>query len=157
MAGQALVLGAEQRSGYGYGSGDGSGDGSGYGYGAGSGSGSGYGYGYGETLLASYLSHPLVTNLTSQGHDITLGWWRSDTSGYSANGGSTRIGTAAPGADQQVTGPLRLCTSRALHACASPREWRGDRWWIVALIGPVEREGSKAGALRRVIIAEAAA
>ena len=153
-----MVLGIDgDGSGFGDGDGDGSGSGFGDGDGSGSGSGSGFGDGDGETVLAGYLAHPRVTGLTGAGLDVTIGWWRSTKTGRSANGG--RMTEAArPGLDQTVPGPLRLCTAGALHATAKPLDWEGDRWWAVALVGPVESDsdGGKAGALRRVIIEEAA-
>jgi hypothetical protein len=155
--------GSGSGSGYGDGSGDGSGyggygygSGSGDGYGSGSGSGSGDGSGYYE-LLAGYLTHPLVLAAIEDGTDALIGWWRSDLAGQSANGGKRKIEAAAPGVIHEVNGPLRLCTARALHASAKPQEWQGDRWWVVALLGETAREGSKAGALRRLIIEEGAA
>lgn len=54
----------------------------------------------------------------------------------------------------EVTGPLRLCSRNALHASINPGEWSGERWWVVGLLGPVERDGDKAGALRRLIVEE---
>jgi len=167
MAGQAVGQVAGDGSGYGYGyvsgSGYGSGSyGSGYGsgscscsYGSGSGSGSygsgsgyGSGYGYGDGLQSMYESHSLIA-----GQQVVIAFWRSDAKGQSANGGG--IGEAArPGLMQEVKGPLRICTDHALHGSLAPGEWRGERWWIVALHEPVQREGNKIASLKRTILEE---
>jgi hypothetical protein len=145
----------------GYGYGDGGGGGYGYGYGGGGGDGDGYGDGYGDgggywtAALQPYLTHPAVHAATADGTTITLAWWRSDRNGHSANGGKGRISPAQPGTTHEIPGPLELCTSRALHASIRPGEWKGDRWWIVALHHPIATDdGGKAGSLKRTIIAE---
>jgi hypothetical protein len=151
----------------GYGSGDGYGDGSGYGDGDGYGSGDGYGYGSGDgdgsgsgyghqlaSALDPYRTHPRVLEATADGSNITLAWWRSGTDGYSANGGKHHGQPATPGLVQEVTGPLELCSPRALHASVSPGRWKGDRWWIVGLYHPIAQDGDKAGSLKRLIIEE---
>ena len=149
MAGQALVLTSEDKQ-SGYGSGDG------YGYGYGDGSGSGYGSGYGDlsAALDAYRHHELVRAAVEDGQTVHLAWWRSGRDGQSANGGTPTLAPAAPGVLHEVTGPLQLCTGRALHASLNPAEWKGDRWWVVALFDPVARQGSKAGSLKRLIVAE---
>ena len=35
-----------------------------------------------------------------------------------------------------------------------PQKWKGERWWVVALIGQVIGDAEKFGALRREIIGE---
>jgi hypothetical protein len=35
-----------------------------------------------------------------------------------------------------------------------PEEWKGDRWWVVALFEPVAWEDSKVGSLKRLIVEE---
>ena len=144
--------GAGNGDGYGYGDGYGDGNGYGYGDGYGYGYGDGYGNGNGNGSLAAYLSHPLVVAFARE-ERVTLAFWRSDARGQSANGGR-RMVAAAPGLVQEVEGPLRLCSGRALHASVAPGEWSGVRWWVVALLGEIERDGSKAGALRRLIVEE---
>ena len=155
MAGEALVsvLGSDgSGDGYGYGYGDGSGSGDGYGYGSGYGSGDGSGDGCWPLLLEPYRTHELVTAELDAGRNVLLAWWRSGDDGLPANGGHGGE-TARPGLVQEVTGPLALC-SRGLHATSKPQDWSGDRWWAVALCGPIQTDGTKAAALRRVILAE---
>jgi hypothetical protein len=160
-SGYGYGYGSGSGSGYGYGSGYGSGSGSGSGYGSGYGDGDGYGYGDGDgeqlgQVLAQYRTHPLVLRELADGQDVTLAWWRSDENGQSTNGGRGRLVPAQPGLYHEVEGPLQLCSRRALHASCNPGEWEGDRWWVVALLGPIRKDGSKAGALRRLIIEELA-
>ena len=148
--------GSGDGSGYGYGYGDGSGSGYGYGYGSGDGygygdgygSGSGYGYGSGDGLNELYGAHPLVA-----GQEVEVAFWRSDSRGQSANGGRMTE-TGRPGLVQEVEGPLKICSPHALHGSLAPGEWKGERWWIVALHHPVQREGNKIGSLKRTIIEE---
>ena len=142
----------DDQPGTGYGYGYGTGNGYGYGYSYGYGYGYGTGNGYGSLALAAYLSHPLVVAFARE-EPVTLAFWRSDARGQSANGGR-RMVAAAPGLVQEVEGPLRLCSRQALHASVAPGEWSGVRWWVVALLGEVVRDGSKAGALRRLIVEE---
>ena len=130
--------------GSGYGSGDGDGSGSGYGSGSGSGSGSGY-----QLFADSYRTHPLIKDKS-----VVIAFWRSTEDGQSANGGRNRLEPAAPGVTHEVAGPLRLCSSRALHGSLRPDQWQGERWWVVALHEPVERDGNKVGSLKRTIIEE---
>jgi hypothetical protein len=53
-----------------------------------------------------------------------------------------------------VSGPLALYGPHALHATLTPHKWKGERLWIVALIGEVIRDETKMGALKREIIGE---
>ena len=48
-----------------------------------------------------------------------------------------------------------MCSLHALHATTDPPRWQGDRVWIVALFGEVQRAGDKLGALHREILGEA--
>jgi hypothetical protein len=52
-------------------------------------------------------------------------------------------------------GPLELCSKGTLHATLLPPKWKGERWWIVALIGDVVDGDDKLGALQREIVGEA--
>jgi hypothetical protein len=132
--------------GYARGFGDGYGSGTGYGdrcrLGAGVGAG-GSGYWAEVSLAYSHLCPP----------GATLAWWWS---GADASGHSWYMAWA--GRHDVVSGPLKLCTTRALHATTDPDDpdWRGDRLWVVALHGDVARdsESSKIGALERTILAE---
>ena len=147
-------------SGYGYGYGYGSRDGSGYGYGYGSRDGSGYGYGSGPYWLATIkwfaLKWPLVqqTRLAElEAAGTKIAFWRSDSEGRPTNGGQR----AAPiqfGTVQREKGPLRLCEPGTLHATLIPPKWKGERWWVVALIGDVIGDDEKMGALEREIVGE---
>ena len=154
-SGYGYGYGSGDGSGSGYGSGYGSGDGYGYGYGSGYGSGDGYGDGYGYGSLDGYGYGSLdATAFADQvPPDTTVAIWRSDQDGYSANGG-TKTQPARPGLVQEVQGPLKACSSRALHGSLNPAQWKGDRWWIVALHEPVVRQNDKIASLKRTIICE---
>jgi hypothetical protein len=52
-------------------------------------------------------------------------------------------------------GPLNLCNAGTLHATLLPPKWKGERWWVVAMIGEVVGDEEKYGALKREIIGEA--
>jgi hypothetical protein len=159
--------------GYGYGRGDGSGDGygngDGYGYGdgygSGSGDGSGDGYGNGDgSGDGSYWLNTIryfaekwsdaqrarLDELRALGAKICF--WRSQADGTPANGG--RLAPAKIGDVHKVNGPLELCTKRALHATLIPPKWKGERVWVVALLGEVIGDEEKYGALEREIIGE---
>jgi len=101
-------------------------------------------------------THPLVQQQVTAGETVTLAWWRSASNGQSANGGQHMPEAARPGLIQEVPGPLRPCSPRALHATADPSRWSGDRWWVVGLLGEVRRDASKGCALRRLIVEEVA-
>jgi hypothetical protein len=148
--------------------GDGYGDGYGYGYGDGYGYGSGDGYGYGdgngsgskEYWLATIdafaskwpdASRKRLAELRAAG--ATIAFWRSTSGGLPSNGGG-KIEPAAPGVVHSAPGPLNVCSRGTLHATVVPPKWQGDRWWIVAMTGPVEWEDDKVGALSREIIGE---
>ena len=161
--------GSGSGSGYGYGdgSGYGSGDGSGDGSGSGSGSGSGYGYGYGDgSGDAKYWLSTIqyfakkwtaaqqarLSQLATAG--VKLAFWKSDKSGRACNGGH-HSSPVHPGLIEKIAGPLEVCTKRALHATELPPKWKGERTWIVALHGKVQKDEDKYGALEREILGEA--
>jgi hypothetical protein len=149
--------------GYGYGYGYGYGDGYGYGYGDGDGDGDGYGYGYGYGSKQYWLStipyfaqkwpetfRARLRALEEEG--ATIAFWRSDKEGRASNGGKNDPVT--PGTVETIAGPLRICTKNALHATFIPPKWKGERWWIVALIGEIQTDEDKVGALKREVIGE---
>jgi len=145
--------------------GDGSGDGYGYGsgYGYGYGDGSGYGYGYGSGSKEYWLStipcfarkwtasqQKRLDELRSAG--ATIAFWKSDKDGRACNGGKNAPVDA--GTVEEISGPLKICTARGLHATFVPPNWNGERWWLVALIGEVKSDGDKVAALKREVIGE---
>ena len=144
--------GWEASDGYGSGYGSGSGDGDG----SGSGSGSGYGDGYWAAFIPGFAAkwqpaqRARLAELEKAG--AIIAYWRSDKDGRASNGG--RNDPVGPGTVEKIAGPLQLCTSRALHATLKPEKWKGERWWIVALIGEVAKDDDKMGALQREIIGE---
>jgi hypothetical protein len=73
--------------------------------------------------------------------------------GAAANGGKND--PVYPGVIERVPGPLRnKCGRGQLHATLIPPNWRGERWWVVALIGEVRGTDEKYWALEREIIGE---
>jgi hypothetical protein len=144
------------KDGSGSGSGDGSGSGSGDGSGSGSGSGSGDGE-YWKSALAYFLLR-LTDAQRLRAHALTasgalLGFWRSDANGRPSNGG--RCDPVQPGTVHRERGPLRDdCGAGQLHATLIPTKWKGDRWWIVALIGERRGDDEKYWALEREVIGE---
>jgi hypothetical protein len=104
--------------------------------------------------LEAYAEHPVIAAANPEGEAVTVGVWRSDRDGFSANGGARKGEPARPGLVQEVEGPLRICTANALHISLNPPEWKGERWWVAALIGPVQSEGLKYGGLKRVLVEE---
>ncbi|MFT4115446.1 hypothetical protein [Bradyrhizobium sp.] len=146
---------ARSGDGYGYGDGDG------YGYGDGDGDGYGYGYGYGskeywEATIPHFVGKmPLAQQKRFDallGAGATIAFWRSDKNGRACNGGSNRPVEA--GTVEEIAGPLEICTRNGLHATFIPPKWKGERWWIVALIGEVQTDGDKVAALKREVIGE---
>jgi hypothetical protein len=150
-------------NGYGYGYGSGSGDGSGTGYG----DGSGYGYGYGSgdgsaeywSACLKYFSSKWpqiqqvrMASLEAAGAKIM--YWRSTQSATAANGGSNK--PVYPGLVETAEGPLkdRFCKNGCLHATLIPPKWKGERWWIVAMLGELVQDDDKFGALQREILGE---
>lgn len=83
-----------------------------------------------------------------------IAFWRSDANGQPANNG-TKMEAASPGVVHTSPGPLSVCSRGTLHATVIPPKWKGERLWIVAMIGPVAWDDDKVGALRREIIGEA--
>ena len=147
--------------GYGYGCGFGYGSGFGDGYGSGDGSGSGYGYGddyYWQSCITYFADkwaasqQKRLAELQRAGAKICF--WLSDKNGKPSNGGEN-IEAAAPGIIHKESGPLDLCNNGTLHATLIPPKWKGERWWVVALIGEVIGDDEKYGALEREIIGEA--
>ncbi len=138
-------------SGYGYG--DGSGDGSGYGdgdgsgYGDGDGDGDGSGSGYWTAVIDQ---QDTTASARSRGAEVAL--WRSDSQGRPSNGGSGTVATV--GLVEELPGPLQICNKGALHATLDPGKWNGERLWLVALYGEVQREDDKLAALKREFLAE---
>jgi len=147
-------------TGHNYGSGDGDGDGYGYGSGSGYGDGSGYGYGdgaYWRLGLRSFLSRLSDTQQlrarTIEQAGARLAFWCSSTDGRPANGGQCDPVTV--GTVHREKGPLRdECGPGQLHGTLIPTKWRGERWWIVALIGEVRGDDEKHWALEREVIGE---
>ena len=128
---------------------------------SGDGYGDGYGYGYGskEYWLATIphfarkwpdASQARLRELQEAG--ATIAFWRSDKNGRASNGGKND--PVAPGTVETIKGPLQICTKNALHATFIPPKWKGERWWIVALIGEIQTDDDKVGALTREIIGE---
>ena len=122
-------------------------------------SGSGYGYGYGSYWQAclDYFAakwgreqRERLTALVKAGAKIC--YWRSTKDATPANGGSG--GPVKAGDVQKIAGPLEVCTKRALHGTMIPPKWKGERWWVVALIGEIQGDDEKYGALEREIIGE---
>ena len=152
--------GSGSGDGSGYGSGDGSGYGSGdwYGYGSGDGYGAGYGAGYGEGAgEKSYIEAILTTAGGERASQLCaagarLGFWRAKKDGTPANNGTG--GPRAVGMVEEIQGPLKVCTPKALHATLAPWKWKGERCFVVALIGEVQEQEDKMGALKREILAE---
>ena len=157
----AGASGSGSGSGYGDGDGDGSGSGYGDGYGYGYGSGSGDGDGYGDGSYWPKTIHYFAAKWSDaqrrrMEHLKSLGakicFWRSNIDGTPANGG--RLDPAKVGDVHKVEGPLELCSKRAVHATLLPPKWKGERIWIVALLGEVVGDDEKYGALEREIIGE---
>ena len=146
-------------SGSGYGDGDGYGYGDGYDDGSGSGYGDGYDYGYYWSATIDHFVakwEPIqisrLSELRTMGAKIAF--WRSRGDGTAANGGKNK--PVKPGTIEKARGPLRdECGEGQLHATLIPPKWKGERWWIVALIGEVRGSDEKYWALKREIIGEA--
>lgn len=73
--------------------------------------------------------------------------------GLPDNGG-TAAASAEAGKIERVSGPLEICTRRALHGTVDPIKWKGERLWIVALNGEVKWKDDKFAALEREILIE---
>ena len=143
----------------GYG-GDGSGYGYGYGYGSGYGSGDGYGDGSGdgywhvalETFKRELPSETKSRYAELESNGAVICYWRSGEHGEPVNGGSGTM--ARPGLVEEIKGPLKICTRHALHGTLDPTKHKGERIWLVALIGETQVQDDKIGALKREIICE---
>jgi len=132
-------------------------DGDGYGYG--SGSGDGYGYGdetYWKKAVASYVSRwpesQQAVYRAAVASGAQIAYWKSAADGRPCNGGSSD--PVSSGQVQEIAGPLRICSSQALHGTLIPPKWKGDRTWIVALYGETQSEEDKLAALKRQILGE---
>src|SRR5436190_2200920 len=120
----------------------------GYGYGSGS------GYGYWQAIFETkFVYHRRVQELLKSEPEVSFAYWRSNRRGLPSNGGSSDE-PARPGLVQEIAGPLKICTARALHGTLNPEKWKGERLWLVALIGECQHSEDKRGALRREIIEE---
>ena len=82
----------------------------------------------------------------------TIAFWRSNAEGSAANGG--RNAPVSVGTVEKIKGPLALCGRGALHATFIPPKWKGERYWVVALLGEIAEEDDKVGALEREVIGE---
>ena len=86
-----------------------------------------------------------------------LGWrysiWRSTKSGTPANGGKAGTAPARVGMVEQVAGEAVIC-SHGFHATNQPWNWKGERWWIVALKEPVIEQEDKLCSTQRKIVAD---
>jgi hypothetical protein len=82
-----------------------------------------------------------------------VAFWRSGLDGRASNGGKHKDPVAI-GLREKIDGPLKICTRMALHGTLDPTKWKGDRLWVVALYGEIQRQDDKLGALEREIIAE---
>jgi hypothetical protein len=90
---------------------------------------------------------------TVQASGARIAYWRSDANGLPANGGTLKE-AARVGLVQTTKGPLKLCEKGTLHATLVPPKWRGERVWVVALLGEVIGDDDKYGALTREILGE---
>ena len=127
--------------------------------GSGYGSGSGYGDGYGSYWLLCIQHFAAKWNdwqkrrlAELQAAGAKIAFWRSDKDGRACQGG--RNDPVKPGTVEKVNGPLRICTTNALHGTLLPPKWPGARLWVVALIGEIVGDEEKYGALEREVIGE---
>src|SRR4030067_426423 len=117
-----MILSFGNGDGDGYG--DGYGDGNSYGYGNGNGNGYGDDDGYSDNSII-YWATTLSSVRKEEG--TILAYWCSSKAGTPANGGN---GTEAfIGLTEEVEGPLKICTKKALHGTLNPPKWKGDRIW----------------------------
>jgi len=131
-----------------------------YGFGFRNGSGTGTGDYANGTILGT--NHVYITNREAYAQAILSQWkrknaviafWKSDANGYSINGGN-RNSLHKVGDVERVKGPLKRCSSHALHATFRPWIWLGSRLFIVALKGEIQEDRYKLAALEREIIEE---
>lgn len=87
--------------------------------------------------------------------------WKCTKHNKSANGGDkndTLDGILSnayrrkPGYTEEITGPLTICTERALHATHKPENHQGESLWLVAMHPPFQTDGDKIGSLKRTFI-----
>lgn len=141
--------------------GSGSGYGSNYGYGDYEGTGIGFGdcpgpsHGFREYWFSAIATFALkwpqeqqARLATLRAAGATIAYRRSP-----AKGG--RDGPVMPGLVETVPGPLPYYFKPGLlHATLEPLNWRGERWWIVALLGEVRGDDLHMWALKREVIGE---
>ena len=143
-------------NGDGYGDSDSDGYGNGYGnngygnngYGNGD---NGYGYGYGYNGYAYW--HATLAHIHTPG--AITAYWCANADGTPANGGNATT-RAYPGLIQEIPGPLKMCTARALHATLAPGKWKGESIWIVQMYPPYIIDDDKIASLKRKFISEVA-
>lgn len=83
-----------------------------------------------------------------------IGFWKSDSAGRPANGGS---GPAVHvGLVQELAGKLPTsCGEGAFHATLDISKWNGERLWVVAMYGETRSDGSdKFWGMKREFLAE---
>ena len=105
--------------------------------------------------LAAARSAANAASLSAADASKSQGWRLTTpraTQPGTSNGGSGD--PVIPGTVQEISGPLQLCSEKALHATLAPEKWQGERLWLVALHGEIAMEDDKVGALRREIICE---
>ncbi len=92
-------------------------------------------------------------------HGATIAYYNTDAHGRPANlppdvsgvGWEVKVGLV----QKLPPGPLKLCSERALHATLKPHMWKGNRVWLVGLLGEVREDGgNKFGSLHRENIGE---
>jgi hypothetical protein len=123
-----------------------------------------YGYGYGDgygdgeywrlALLEGLMGEARDRAARLAGEGCAIAYWRSDILGCPANSGSGD--PVSVGMIQEEAGPLNPCNHGTLHATMTPKNWRGDRIWAVAMYPPYAmlENGNKIASLRREILAE---
>jgi hypothetical protein len=157
-------------SGYSYGDGYADGDGSGYGYGSGDGygygsvdgsgygSGDGYGYSYGSgsgdgdadgDTKTDYIE-AVLEQYSKNYRNHTVCFWRCKPDNTPSNGGKGTL--AVEGTTETITGPLSICTSKALHGTKDLNKWKGEHYWVVALKNPVQKQEDKFASLERTFV-----
>src|SRR5882672_8466264 len=119
--------------------------------GSGSGDGSGYGSGSGSGVQWKQVACDALHGITVDAESF-IAFWKSDKNGKPCNGGNGTV--AKVGLRESIQGPLRICTKRGLHATMKPDKWQGERLWLVALHGDIQREDDKAAALEREFLCE---
>ena len=123
------------------------------GYGSGYGSVYGYGDGYGDGYGYGDFLYQFLMDQTNSLPDGKYAFWWSDSKGLPCNGGE-KGNVAQPGLVEQTQGPLILCENGTLHATINPSKWKGDRLWLVEIIGDYIQDADKIGCLQRRIVKE---